>query len=189
MTRAPQVSEDNKAEYLDLFVKHRLVGCVSQQLDAVRAGLGVFVDLDLMRKVRQCLQPVEVKTLLAGSPTIDVADWEAHTVYMGYTQASPVVRWFWEAVGEFESDDRAKLLQFCTGSSAPPAAGFARLQGYSGQQHKFCIQFKELDAYGITAATCFNTIRLPSYASKSELKEKLLLVARQGPLAFEEAAR
>jgi hypothetical protein len=46
-----------------------------------------------------------------------VEDLKANTEYTGYTLASPVVLWFWEAVRSFNKEDMARLLQFITGTS------------------------------------------------------------------------
>ena len=52
-------------------------------------------------------------------------------------------RWFWEAVGEMDKQERAQLVQFVTGTSKVPLEGFKALQGISGPQ-KFQIH----KAYG-----------------------------------------
>ena len=74
-------------------------------------------------------------------------------------------------------EERGQLLFFCTGSTRAPAAGFVNLMGYSGQQRRFTI---ERDDRGIertpTAATCFNTLKLPPYASAETLAAKLRLI-------------
>ena len=49
-----EVTEENKEEYLRLFVHHRLVGAIKPQLDAFRAGLSVFVGPDLRKQLRAC---------------------------------------------------------------------------------------------------------------------------------------
>ena len=72
--------------------------------------------------------------------------------------------------------ERGQLLFFCTGSARAPATGFADLMGYSGQQKRFAI---ERDDRGVerppTAATCFNTLKLPPYPSSRMLAAKLRL--------------
>lgn len=41
----------------------------------------------------------------------------ANTEYSGYSPASPVIQWFWEVVQAFSKEDKARLLQFVTGTS------------------------------------------------------------------------
>ena len=47
------VTEDNKAEYIQLLVEHRVVGAIRPQIAAFRSGLGVFVTGELRAKLRQ----------------------------------------------------------------------------------------------------------------------------------------
>lgn len=44
-------------------------------------------------------------------------DLKANTEYTGYTVGTNVVIWFWEVVKAFNKEDRARLLQFVTGTS------------------------------------------------------------------------
>jgi len=46
-----------------------------------------------------------------------VDDLRANTEYSGYSGASPVIQWFWEVVQSFSKEDKARLLQFVTGTS------------------------------------------------------------------------
>lgn len=49
--------------------------------------------------------------------SLAVDDLKANTEYTGYTVASNVVQWFWEAVKAFNKEDTARFLQFVTGTS------------------------------------------------------------------------
>lgn len=40
-----------------------------------------------------------------------------NTEYSGYSAASPVIQWFWEVVQGLSKEDKARLLQFVTGTS------------------------------------------------------------------------
>lgn len=44
-------------------------------------------------------------------------DMRANTEYSGYSPASPVIQWFWEVAQGFSKEDKARLLQFVTGTS------------------------------------------------------------------------
>ena len=55
-----------------------------------------------------------------------------------------------------------------------PATGFAALSGYNGNQSRFRITLDERgNERPPTAATCFNTLRLPRYANDDVLRHKL----------------
>jgi hypothetical protein len=49
-----QVTEENKAEYLQLFAEHRLLHSIQPQIGAVREGLAVFLNEGLRATLRQC---------------------------------------------------------------------------------------------------------------------------------------
>ena len=46
-----------------------------------------------------------------------VDDMRMNTEYSGYSAGSPVIQWFWEVVQSFSKEDKARLLQFVTGTS------------------------------------------------------------------------
>eukprot|EP01051_Picozoa_sp_SAG22_P011671 SAG22_NODE_1145_length_5374_cov_15.659526_4_plen_193_part_00 len=180
----------NKAEHLQLFAEHRLLGAIRPQVEAFRAGFQVFVTPELLAQLRQCCTVAELQLLVCGTPEIDLADWRAHTVYgHGYTADSPVVSWFWAAVEEMDAEQRGQLLHFCTGSTRVPATGFANLQGYHGSLHPFELR---RDARGPgalpTASTCFNTLRLPVYGTEAQLRAKLTLALLYRGDGFDEGA-
>ena len=169
------VTEANKLEYLQLHVAQWLVGAIQDQIDAFRAGLDVFFVKGVRQEVQQCCTAAELQLLLCGVAEIDVGDWEQSAQYQGgLTADTPVARWFWSVVRQFDREERAKLLHFCTGSSRAPAAGFAELQGHTGAQSRFRLISVAGDGGRLpTAQTCFNTLRIPNYTSEQQLREKL----------------
>ena len=48
------------------------------------------------------------------------------------------IQWFWRALRSFDQADRARFLQFVTGTSKVPLQGFVALEGMNGIQ-KFQI--------------------------------------------------
>ncbi len=69
-----------------------------------------------VRGVGRCARPTRQLSgalLLPASAILD----QAHTVYNGYQRNSKNIRWFWRALRELSEQDRAKLLQFATGTS------------------------------------------------------------------------
>lgn len=97
-----------------------------------------------------------------------------------------VVRWFWEVVGdEFSQEQKARLLQFVTGTSGVPVEGFKvgdpcsltappphhhqpdpppqGLQGSDGNVRHFCLQSVSPSNPYPRAHACFNrcATRLP----------------------------
>lgn len=175
-----KVTEENKHQYVDLVAEHRLTTAIRPQINAFLEGFNELIARELI----SIFNDKELELLISGLPDIDLEDMRANTEYSGYSPASPVIQWFWEVVQGFSKEDKARLLQFVTGTSKVPLEGFSALQGISGSQ-KFQIH----KAYGSqdhlpSAHTCFNQLDLPEYPSKEHLQERLLLAIHEASEGF-----
>ena len=178
--RLVAVTEANKMEYVRLITELKLTTAIRAQIDAFVKGFYEIIPKQLIR----LFDEQELELLISGMPDIDIDDWRGNTGYQGYTASSPQIQWFWRAVRSFTREERAKLLQFVTGSSKIPMGGFANLEGMNGVS-KFLI----CKAYGKPARlpaahTCFNQLDLPEYESADQLRERLLLAIREGATGF-----
>ncbi|KAG2787049.1 hypothetical protein Pcac1_g3955 [Phytophthora cactorum] len=99
-----------------------------------------------------------------------------------------VLEWFWIVVEGLEPEERAKLLQFVTGTSRVPVEGFRGLMSSSGIIHQFTIQFvprgKEKSDLFPKAHTCFNRLDLPMYRDMEELETYLTMVSQMEVFGF-----
>ncbi|MBA0659721.1 hypothetical protein Goklo_011828 [Gossypium klotzschianum] len=175
-----KVTEENKHQYVDLITEHRLTTAIRPQINAFLEGFNELIPRELI----SIFNDKELELLISGLPEIDMDDMRANTEYSGFSAASPVIQWFWEVVQGFSKEDKARLLQFVTGTSKVPLEGFSALQGISGSQ-KFQIH----KAYGSpdhlpSAHTCFNQLDLPEYPSKEHLEERLLLAIHEANEGF-----
>ncbi|KAF9603293.1 hypothetical protein IFM89_034642 [Coptis chinensis] len=175
-----RVTEENKHEYVDLVAEHRLTTAIRPQINAFLEGFNELISRDLI----SIFNDKELELLISGLPDIDLDDMRANTEYSGYSAASPIIQWFWEVVQGFSKEDKARLLQFVTGTSKVPLEGFSALQGISGSQ-----RFQIHKAYGSpehlpSAHTCFNQLDLPEYPSKQHLEERLLLAIHEANEGF-----
>ena len=73
-------------------------------------------------------------------------------------------------------------MWFATGSPAVPMGGFASSGGFSLMAVP-CVSRGGADPLP-TAATCFNLLRLPRYATRDRLERALLLAVRHGAVGF-----
>lgn len=174
------VTESNKQEYVRLVVEYRLQTSVSEQMSNFITGFHEIVPKDLVA----IFDEQELELLISGLPDIDVQDWQNNTTYMNYSAASEQIQWFWRAVKSFDHEERAKLLQFATGTSKVPLNGFKELRGANGGC-KFSIHRD----YGPTdrlpsSHTCFNQIDLPAYETYETLRGSLLLAITEGHEGF-----
>ena len=165
------VTDENKHEYVALMTEMRLTTAIRQQIDAFLRGFRELIPADMI----SIFDAEELELLISGLPDIDILDLRANTLYSGgYTATSPQIKWFWEVVTDFDSADKAKLVQYVTGTSKVPLEGFKSLQGMQGPQ-KFTItkSFQSTDHLP-AAHTCFNSIDLPVYESREQLRERLM---------------
>jgi len=174
------VTEENKKEFVMLFLERLLVSGVARQVECFRKGLLRVVPDHIVQRIAELMSVKEIELMVCGSEEIDVADWEKHTQYEnGYTPDSQPVQWFWDVVRRMSVEQRAALLSFATGSSQVPSGGFRFLQ-----PELFTIQrVAVMDRYP-EAHTCANTIDLPQYESREELARRLEFAIREAGDAF-----
>ncbi|KJE88805.1 hypothetical protein CAOG_009302 [Capsaspora owczarzaki ATCC 30864] len=169
-----RVTEANKGDYLQLLSEYRLVRRVHHQLEAFAKGFRSVIDEDLV-----CIfSDREMELLFCGLPSVDVDDFRRHTAYIGYSITSEPIQWFWMVVRNFSQEQRARLLQFITGSSQVPLGGFVNYRP------SITISYRATTRRLPCAHTCANTLDLPHYLSFEELQDKLSLAIAEGSEGF-----
>jgi len=164
------VTDENKDEYVKLVCQTKMTGAIKSQLANFLEG---FYDI-IPRRLISIFNEQELELLLSGLPDINIDDLKANTEYHKYTVTSLQIVWFWRALRSFDQTDRAKFLQFVTGSSKVPLQGFGALEGMNGAQ-KFQIHRDDRSTDRLPAAhTCFNQLDLPAYETYDKLRTYLL---------------
>ncbi|KAK6464491.1 E3 ubiquitin protein ligase TOM1 [Scheffersomyces coipomensis] len=174
------VTELNKHEYVKKVVEYRLQTSVIEQMNNFLIGFHEIIPKDLI----SIFDEQELELLISGLPDINVIDWQQHTMYNNYSASSLQIQWFWRAVKSFDNEERAKLLQFATGTSKVPLNGFKELSGADGTC-KFSIHRDYGSIERLPSShTCFNQIDLPAYESYETLRGSLLLAITEGHEGF-----
>lgn len=164
-----KVTEENKEEYLKLMTEWRVSRGQEEQTKSFLEGFNEVLPLEWLHYFDE----KELELLLCGIQEIDIDDWQKHTVYRHYTRSSKQVIWFWQFVREgCDNEQRARLLQFVTGTCRVPVGGFSELMGSNGPQ-RFCIEKVGKENWLPRSHTCFNRLDLPPYKSYNQLVEKL----------------
>uniref|UniRef100_A0A183GKC0 HECT-type E3 ubiquitin transferase n=1 Tax=Heligmosomoides polygyrus TaxID=6339 RepID=A0A183GKC0_HELPZ len=173
--RKIDVTDANKEEYVKLVCQMKMTGSIRKQLDAFLTGFYEVIPKQLISMFNE----QELELLISGLPDVDIDDLANNTEYKMYTKTSAQIQWFWRALRSFEPEDRAKFLQFVTGTSKVPLQGFASLEGMNGIQ-KFSIHMDCRGGDRLPAAhTCFNQLDLPQYESYEKLRDSLLMAIRE----------
>lgn len=201
------VTDENKEEYLRLVLEYRMLESISDQLQEFLSGLYDVVPKGLL----SVFDYQELELMLCGIPTIDTADWKTNTrvryfvaddgglnlinplsrkrpVVISEEAQDAVLAWFWIIIESFTPEERARLLQFTTGTSRVPVEGFRGLTSSSGIIHPFTIQLVQRgnEASGLfpKAHTCFNRLDLPLYRSMEEMETYLTMVSQMEIIGF-----
>lgn len=174
------VTETNKHEYVKSIVEYKLNTSVKEQMDNFLVGFYSLIPKELIT----IFDEQEVELLISGLPDIDVDDWKNNTTYVNYTAGCKQVNYFWRAVRSFDVEERAKLLQFATGTSKVPLNGFKELGGVNGTC-KFSIHRDYGSEERLPSShTCFNQLNLPAYSSYEVLRGTLLHAINEGSEGF-----
>ncbi|KAI5821411.1 hypothetical protein BZA77DRAFT_256651 [Pyronema omphalodes] len=167
------VTNNNRLEYVHLFSKYRLVQEPALQTRAFLQGLTTIINPAWLKMFNQS----ELQTLVGGDTVnpVDVEDLRRYTIYGGLYEIGtdreehPTIKLFWEVMRELDDEQRGNVLRFVTSVSRAPLLGFRVLRP------KFCIRDAGDDQTRLcSASTCVNLLKLPRYATKKVLKEKLL---------------
>ncbi|KAF4333720.1 other hect domain protein [Fusarium beomiforme] len=165
------VTNSNRREYVDLYVRHVIDVSVTRQFEPFKRGFYTVCGGNALSLFR----PEEIELLVRGSDeTLDISSLRGVAEYDNWGTkkpdgSEPVIDWFWETFQEAASQDQRKLLLFITGSDRIPAIGAAvlpiKISCLGEDEGRFPI-----------ARTCFNMLSLSRYKSKKRL-EKLLWTA------------
>ncbi|KAL8717627.1 MAG: hypothetical protein Q9225_005146 [Loekoesia sp. 1 TL-2023] len=162
------VTNANRAEFVQLYVKYLLDASVSRQFEPFKRGFFSVCGGNALSLFR----PEEIELLVRGSDEpMDVATLRSVAIFDGWKEGEgtcddAVTAWFWELFAESATREQKALLSFITGSDRLPAMGatslIIRLTCLGDDTTRFPM-----------ARTCFNMIGLYRYPSKEALRNKL----------------
>ncbi|XP_069474400.1 E3 ubiquitin-protein ligase TRIP12 isoform X2 [Ambystoma mexicanum] len=177
------VTIHNLEEYLRLVIYWELNEGVSRQFDSFRDGFESVFPLSHL----QYFYPEELDQLLCGSKT---DTWDVKTLMEccrpdhGYTHDSRAVKFLFEILSSFDSEQQRLFLQFVTGSPRLPVGGFRSLNPPLTIVRKTFESTENPDEFLPSVMTCVNYLKLPDYSSIEIMREKLLIAAREGQQSF-----
>lgn len=169
-----EVTNENKKEYVELVTEWKIQRGVSEQFKSFMDGFNELIPEELVN----VFDERELELLIGGIAEIDVEDWKKHTDYRGYQETDEVIQWFWKCIAEWDNEQKARLLQFTTGTSRIPVNGFKDLQGSDGPR-RFTIEKAGEPNQLPKSHTCFNRVDLPNYENFGALKQKLSLAVEE----------
>jgi len=168
------VTDENKAEYVQLVSEWRIQKRVTEQLEAFSEGFHELVPQQLVN----VFDERELELLIGGISEIDMEDWKKHTEYRGYKATDQVIEDFWKVIESYDGEKKSRFIQFVTGTSRIPVNGFKDLQGSDGPRRFTIEKTGEINSLP-KAHTCFNRLDLPPYKNISALEGKLTLAIEE----------
>ena len=162
------VTNNNRREFVDLYIKYLLDSSVVRQYEPFRRGFFSVCEGNALSLFR----PEEIELLVRGSEEpLDVETLKAVAIYDGWGKAiaptdQPVVAWFWESFAKANGTFQRKLLSFITSSDRIPAMGATSLV------IKLTCLGEDTGRFPI-ARTCFNMLGIYRYRTREILEEKL----------------
>lgn len=159
------VTNANRREYVDLYVRYVLDMSVRRQFDPFRRGFYNVCGGNAFSLFR----PGEIELLIRGSDEpLDVDSLRAVAEYQNWDNKQPdgiepVIDWFWETFQRAEPADQRRLLSFITGSDRIPATGAASLRIKLSCLGDDCLRFP-------VARTCFNQLSIWRYRTRQKLE-------------------
>lgn len=171
-----KVTGENKEQYLNALAHYRLASKVTKEIDAFKRGLNEIVPEELFTSFEEN----ELELLICGRSEFDVEDLKENSIRDWSWGITPnkLFSWFCTAVSNMNDDERARLLQFTTGSSLLPHGGFKALNP------KFKISISNEYGKLPKAHTCFNTIVLADNSSYEDFERALRTGITEGAEGF-----
>lgn len=162
------VTNSNRKEFVDLYVKHILDTSVSRQFEPFKRGFYTVAGGNALG----LFGPEEIELLVRGSEEpLDVQALKAVAIYDGWGNEGPpethtVVKWFWGFFEKLTPTEQRMLLSFVTGSDRIPAMGATNLT------IKVVCLGPDCDRFPV-ARTCFNQISIYKYKKRDKLENLL----------------
>lgn len=162
------VTNSNRKEFVDLYVKHILDTSVTRQFEPFKRGFYTVCAGNAL----SLFGPEEIELLVCGSvEPLDVQALKAVAIYDGWGQNNAaeldiVVKWFWAFFEKITPEEQRMLLSFITGSDRIPAMGATSLTIKVVCLGEDCNRFP-------VARTCFNQICLWRYRRREKLEQML----------------
>jgi hypothetical protein len=176
------VTRKNVFQYTHAVANQLLNVQGAQQTRAFLEGFRSLIPVSWIR----LFSAKELQKLISGDDSIrgiDVPSLRRTMHYLGgYHESQPYIQEFWDILeNDLTPEQQRKFLRFMTSCSRQPLLGFASLEPVPSIQ-QIRLRDDEQNKYSRlpTSQTCMNLLKLPNYADRQLLKEKLLAAIDSG---------
>ncbi|CAH1774452.1 unnamed protein product [Owenia fusiformis] len=155
-----KVQYEDRCSYCDMVQQARMQESQSQ-VEALRQGLLKVVP----QSVLDLLTWQELERRICGDPDITIEQLKRSTHYEDLEVTDTRVKYLWDALTNFSSEDRSRFLRFVTGRRRLPAPLY------------ICPDKGESNDALPESSTCSNTLYLPNYTCAKVAEAKLRYAA------------
>jgi hypothetical protein len=142
-------------------VEYHLTTVVFVAFDAFASGFWRVPETRVMKQ----LTAHDLDLLLTGTDVEDWTELKQAVTYKNYSQESPAVVLFWKIFDDLSRGEKAKMLQFVTGSSRASIGGLKTM-------NIVIERSAEVDRLPI-AHTCLNMLVLPDVTDEVNVKRNI----------------
>ena len=177
------VTLDNIEQYLNLLCHWTLVEGINKQMESFREGFETVLPLSHL----SLFYPDELEQLFCGS---GINRWDTKTLTEschadhGFNMESKAIKFLFEILSNYDSEEQRKFLQFVTGSPRLPVGGLKSLTPPLTIVRKTNESGDSADDYLPSVMTCVNYLKLPDYSTIEIMRNKLKLAAEEGQNSF-----
>ncbi|XP_043275356.1 E3 ubiquitin-protein ligase TRIP12 isoform X3 [Venturia canescens] len=179
------VTIHNLDQYIKLVIHWFLYEGVFRQMEAFREGFeSVFPPSQL-----RLFFPEELEAVFCGHAQAG-GQWDVKTLLEccrtdhGYTPDSRAIRFLFEVMSGYNSEEQRQFIQFVTGSPRLPVGGFKSLTPPLTIVRKTFDPSMQTDDFLPSVMTCVNYLKLPDYTTLEIMREKLRIAAQEGQHSF-----
>ncbi|KAI0533219.1 hypothetical protein GGR58DRAFT_487663, partial [Xylaria digitata] len=162
------VTNANRKEYVDLYVRYLLDTSIARQFEPFKRGFFTVCAGNALT----LFKPEEIELLVRGSDEpLDITSLRAVAAYTNWPRGSSpktesTILWFWDTFENASPRDQRRLLSFITGSDRIPAMGAAslviKINCLGNDEGRFP-----------SARTCFNILSLYRCRTRERLETSL----------------
>ncbi|GAW15761.1 hypothetical protein ANO14919_051810 [Xylariales sp. No.14919] len=162
------VTNANRKEYVDLYVRYLLDTSIARQFEPFKRGFFTVCAGNALT----LFKPEEIELLVRGSDEpLDITSLKAVAAYTNWPRGSSpktesTILWFWDTFESAPPRDQRRLLSFITGSDRIPAMGAAslviKINCLGNDEGRFP-----------SARTCFNILSLYRCRTRERLESSL----------------
>ncbi|GFT83092.1 e3 ubiquitin-protein ligase TRIP12 [Nephila pilipes] len=177
------VSVHNLEDYLKLLKYWTMSEGVSKQMRAFKEGFESVFSLNRL----QVFYPEELAYLFCGNVH---NQWDIKNLTEscrpdhGYTYDSQAIKFLFEVLCSYNSNQQRQFIQFITGSPRLPIGGLKSLSPPLTIVRKTSDDDNNSDSYLPSVMTCVNYLKLPDYSSIEIMQEKLQTAINEGQHSF-----